>query len=349
MKKNLLLLFLCFPISLLVKAQDIHSSHLHSSPLILNPAMTGLVEGTGRFIANHRQQWRSVTANYRTSMFSADADFFDLDRKSSIGVGGQVIQDIAGDLDMKRTSLLASASMIRSFDSNNENIISVGVQFGWTNSSFDPNKIIAFDTEPNFLSPTTDYFDTSVGILYLKNLSSHQFVYGGLAVYHINSPIYSFFDKTDINNQIYRRYVAHGGASFNLNDRLKFMPKVIYMRQGPYQQLNSGTFISFNPNASEAHSALRTVMPGIWVRALKLENQFSVDAFVIAARANYDLFNITVSYDVNISSLSRASLGRGGPEISLVFQIGKISSNGRIEPLDLPWKKSKKFDCPDFL
>ena len=344
MRFFLLLLFFTVATPSLVFCQDIHSSHLHNVPLILNPANTGLVEGTGRIIGNYRQQWKAVTANYRTAMFSIDADLFNLDSRSSVGLGMQIIQDVAGDLDFKTSSMLFSASMIRNFDQ--DNIISIGAQWGWVDASFNPDNIIAFDQEINLQNPQTDYFDFSLGLLWVRNFSDHQFIYGGVAIYHINTPAYSFFDLVDDRNLLYRRVVLHGGSSFNLNDRLKFVPKAIYMSQGPYQQLNLGSFISYNPNADQAHSAIRAILPGVWVRALKLEKQFSVDAFVIATRFNYDLFNFTFSYDVNISSLAKSSLGRGGPEVSLVYQIGKIGTKGKVEPIDLPWKKRKRIKCP---
>ena len=82
------------------------------------------------------------------------------------------------------------------------------------------------------------------------------------------------------------------------------------------------------------------------MRSLRLEDQFSVDAVVIAVRATHNKFNFTFSYDLNVSSLARASTGRGGPEFSMIYQIGELKDNGEIKPYELPWKKKKKFDCP---
>ncbi len=347
--KKLLLPIL--PISFLIQmamAQDIHTSHLHSSPLTINPALTGVVEGTARAIVNYRRQWQAVTADYRTALLSIDADLIDLDRNSSLGVGFQVINDVAGDLNFSSTSYLASFSMIRSLNNKQGHTISVGMQTGWVNSHFDPNNIVAFDEEVNLISPQTNYFDVSLGVLWMRKIQEDQFVYGGLSLYHINSPIFSFFDEEDPENQLYRRFVAHGGANFNINDRLKLLPNAIYMKQGPFQQMTLGSFLSYSPKTDERHTAMRAFMPGIWVRTLKLEEQFSIDAIVIAARFNWDRFNLTFSYDANISSLNRASNGRGGPEISLIYQIGELQNDGRITPFQLPWKKEKKFDCYDF-
>ncbi|MEO0778461.1 MAG: type IX secretion system membrane protein PorP/SprF, partial [Bacteroidota bacterium] len=48
-------------LSLTLGAQDVHFSHIHASPTLLNPSMTGLINGDLRLIANTRSQWQSVT------------------------------------------------------------------------------------------------------------------------------------------------------------------------------------------------------------------------------------------------------------------------------------------------
>ena len=50
-----------FIVSLLLltvaEGQDIHFSHIHASPMFLNPAMTGLINHDFRFISNIKSQW----------------------------------------------------------------------------------------------------------------------------------------------------------------------------------------------------------------------------------------------------------------------------------------------------
>ena len=47
--------------TLVLKAQDVHFSHIHASPTIMNPAMTGLFDGDLRLILNYRSQWNNFT------------------------------------------------------------------------------------------------------------------------------------------------------------------------------------------------------------------------------------------------------------------------------------------------
>ena len=329
--------------------QDIHFSHLHSSPLILNPAMTGIFEGNFRFIGNYRNQWRSVTADYRTYMFSTDANLIGLGKQSSIGLGAQFYSDVAGDLDYTINSGNLTLSMIRSLNKDNSHIISVGAQVGLVGNSFDPNKIVAFEEE-NILFESDHnqirYTDISAGLLWYTQINDDQFVYGGASVFHANRPILSFFDQEDKNYRLYPRVVVHGGGNINFNRTSSLLPNFIYMRQGPYQELTFGSFYKydFNPKRRASNSFLT----GLWLRGLKLEEGYSFDALIAAVRLDYKAFIFTFTYDVNISSLARASYGRGGPELSFIYVMGKPNVSGQTSSRVLPFRNKHKIKCPYF-
>src|SRR3546814_4911020 len=86
-------------------AQDPHLSQYYSSPLFLNPALTGMFNGEFRTSGNQKTQWGSITNPYSTSVASFDAL---LDNK--LGVGGYVLHQSAGDGGYKNTNIFASAS-----------------------------------------------------------------------------------------------------------------------------------------------------------------------------------------------------------------------------------------------
>ena len=58
-----------------VRAQDIHFSQFDETPLLLNPANTGIHHDL-RVITNYRDQWQSIGAPYKTFAFAADAKLF---------------------------------------------------------------------------------------------------------------------------------------------------------------------------------------------------------------------------------------------------------------------------------
>ena len=61
-----------FVLSADISAQDIHFSMFYASPITLNPALTGVFDGTYRVAAIYRNQWQSVSTPYNTFAASFD-------------------------------------------------------------------------------------------------------------------------------------------------------------------------------------------------------------------------------------------------------------------------------------
>ena len=66
-----------------------------------------------------------------------------------------------------------------------------------------------------------------------------------------------------------------------------------------------------------------------------VDKAIATDATIITTRFDFVGFSFGVSYDINVSSLTDASGGNGGPEISLVYTTQYS-------------KKIKTIDCPRF-
>jgi len=57
-------------------AQDVHFSQSNMTPLLVNPALTGVYGGTHRAFLNYKNQWRGAGiqgAAFNTGVFSYDA------------------------------------------------------------------------------------------------------------------------------------------------------------------------------------------------------------------------------------------------------------------------------------
>jgi len=90
--------------------QDIHWTQFNDNPLFQNPGNAGAFPEDIRFIANYRNQWRSVTVPFSTNSFSADTRYKDW------GVGLLAFHDQVGDgkfapLNVRRTSIDQSISL----------------------------------------------------------------------------------------------------------------------------------------------------------------------------------------------------------------------------------------------
>ena len=113
MKKAAILIMILTFIWTNSKGQDIHFSQYFNTPLIINPALTGVFGGDQRAMLAYRNQWASVASPYKTYGASFDTRLFEKSRKNFLlGVGFNVYKDVAGDTEMGITSAGLSVSGI---------------------------------------------------------------------------------------------------------------------------------------------------------------------------------------------------------------------------------------------
>src|SRR5687767_3318205 len=99
MKKILSTLTVCVVMTMASNAQDPNFSQFFSSPLTLNPALTGKFDGTFRIAGNYRNQWPTINEAFVTKTASIDFGILknrlaDIDQ---LGVGILGVTDRAGD------------------------------------------------------------------------------------------------------------------------------------------------------------------------------------------------------------------------------------------------------------
>ncbi len=332
-------------------AQDIHFAHIHASPTILNPAMTGLINnGNLRLIANARSQWQSVTNAYKTVAASADGKVVSFADNNFLGVGLQFAGDKAGDLGLSKMSGGITVSGLKSLDGRGNHYLSVGLQAAMFNYRVDYDKMIGFDSEPivEAGAPSAfSFYDISAGIAWYYNYSKSSTVYLGGALFHLNNPNTSFFNRIEDEEMIseqyygyeklYRKLVLHGGGTMKLRKGLTILPSFIFMDQGPHQEINMGSFVKFlrNRPADDAESSFYI---GAWLRYHVEKDIIGSDAIITAIRLDINNTYVTFSFDFNFSSLTQASYAAGGPELS-VIQILTVPKD-RL--------KNEKVRCPAF-
>ena len=92
--RQLLNIFIILILAHCVSAQDIHWSQFNDNPIFQNPGNAGNFNGDYRFVANYRDQWRSVTVPFTTLSLSADGK---LDKHKNLGYGILFFHDVVGD------------------------------------------------------------------------------------------------------------------------------------------------------------------------------------------------------------------------------------------------------------
>lgn len=331
-----------------IYAQDIHFAHIHASPTYLNPAMTGMIDGgIIRFIANGRSQWNAFTNGYKTAAGSVDMKLIN-EKATIVGGGLQLSADVAGDLDFSTKQAALSFSVIKSFDRKSTHLFSVGVQSAFVSQSVDYSKMKGFETEPLVFEGAPgniNYWDLSAGMSWHYNLDRNNSMYLGVGYAHFNGADVSFSSRIAAHDRryeydiksLYTKYTIHGGAALRMSRFVTSMPSFMIFDQGPHREINLGTFVKFNKSIAFTKSDYAFYI-GAWYRWYAEKDLIGGDAMIVSLRADVFKTYFTVSYDVNLSTLTRASGGAGGPEISIVH-ILDIPEYGR---------KHAKVKCPAF-
>lgn len=326
-----------------VKGQDIHLSHIHASPTVLNPAMNGLFMGQARVIANTKSQWNTVTKGYKTVVGSADMKLAVVNKNDFISGGIQLFADRAGDLNFTTSSASISFSYLKAFDKKGRNFVSLGIQNSFIGNRVDFSKIDSYEPISAFgkgdLPNRINYWDVNAGVGWFYKPNKYNTYYVGFSAFHLNNAGVGFRNAETSENAttIYRRFNLHGGATIRMSEELTLKPSFLFMDQGPHREITFGSFLRYKANRTGLHKRpLYFVYAGAWLRSYVESDIAGVDAIVASIKYEYRKLSIAISYDINISSYTAASGGRGGLEFSVI----------RVFDWDRPKRKKHKVKCP---
>lgn len=307
LKKILTLLF-CAAHALM--AQDPHFSQYQNLPVYLNPAHTGNGLEHIRATAVYRNQWASVTSPFTTQGFMIDKAV------GRFGFGLSVIKNGAGSAGMNQTFLNGNLAYHIPIGAYGK--ISGAVQAGMFQKSFNPSGL-TFDSQfmedtgydPSLPSGELFYNtgiirpDLGFGIMFQRGLTSRKVKFkpfGGISFSHINKPKETFFVD---NNTLPVRQTYHFGAGIQLTEKTELKPISVVMIQDHHHELYAGVVMSYLlPN-------LNKLQIGMMAR-----NNDAVIAY-----AGYQISNLFIgtSYDINTSSMKKATGGKGGFEVTLSY------------------------------
>ncbi len=349
MKKIYALILGASSVIFTANAQDFHFSQFYMSPLTLNPAMTGAINGNLRGNAIMRNQWgwaagthaTSSGLGYRTIGASVDGNILrgSLPADDYIGLGAAVYSDKAGDAAFGPTEFSAFLAYHKSLgNKRNPQYVSIGLQGTYSQWSLDGQALYFEDQYDHSLwngsynslpagtsvdhanlNSSVNNFDVSSGLLWYASPSDVlSSVYAGIGLAHlIRSPI-SFLDGTgdDINARLYTKVTAHAGSEITLNDQFAVLPSIIYLKQGPASELNLGTSFKFILGEIGGFETAWSIGP--WARIVGKYNGpdanqgIASDAIILATRFDVGSISVGFSYDLLVSSLRNAEDSRTG-------------------------------------
>ena len=332
MKKTACILLSSLCICFFAKAQDPHFSQFFSSPLTLNPALTGKFDGTLRVAGNYRNQWPAFNNVYTTSTLSVDFPIMQkqIPEHDTWGLGILALTDKAAGGILTNNYIGVSTSYHKALNEDGYSQIGAGFQATYGQKKLDNTKLFFEDqlTPFGFTGVTADifntdnlnikYIDVNAGIIYTGSSSDRNNYYIGASMYHINRPKESFKGG---NWNISPRTTLNAGGYFPVSDILTLHTSGIYQMQSKSSETTLGAAISAALNEGEVNAS--NVYGGAWIRL--------GDAIIPYIGLEFSGIRIGASYDINISSLKAASQSRGGMEISLIY-ISRPSGSGKGIP-----------------
>ena len=287
-----------------IYSQDPVFTQFYSNPIYLNPALTG-THMCPRVSMNYRNQWPGISGTFVTSAFSYDQHVSSLHG----GLGLMFVNDQASN-SLVNTRI----SGIYSYQMKVSRKFSIRTGFeatywqkslDWNQLTFgdmiDPIRGFVYNTQDIPRGGTVGGLDLSAGIVGF----SEQF-YIGFAAHHLTEPDESMLSNN--SSPIPRKYTGHIGAMIPLAGKASkyeteeafISPNILYRRQGSFQQINMGIYLSKGP-----------LVGGVWYR-----NQ---DAFILLVGMQMGQVKFGYSYDVTVSKLSMATSGSHELSLQLNF------------------------------
>lgn len=331
-----------------LRAQDVTPALLYANPLIVNPAMAGLIEGKLGFDFSHRIRVGTEDETFNTSVFTGD---YVLDtRKVDGGLGLMLSTDQAGGIRTNQFQAAFAYEAPLGLKVRYHHL-RAGFQLGVIQRSIDEPSLIfedQFDAATGtFINATGETqvveglsspvaLDASVGVLFYNtqkikgNPELNYFV--GAAVQHLSRPDLSFF-PSDGESRTPIRFTAHGGVKYRTRSLIDLNAHAIILSQNNSQLLQWGVFMRAilyeggklfgNEQASiylglNAQQQLNSVeIFGSTVRRSGLESVAPYFAFEYNRSVG-----VSFAYQVALSEDNLVPTTYGGLQISASYRLG---------------------------
>ncbi len=315
----------------MTKAQTFHFSQFYSTPLLINPAATGLTPGPYRVAANYRSQWNTSGSPYTTFTFSGDAHVLQnkLSDGNVLGLGLAVVNDKTLDGAVQTNNLALSAGYHLSLDADNLQSIGLGFQgtynerridfsrlqfenqFG--NNGFDPSLPMGEGLE----SGKKYYLDFNVGGMYSLAMEDRS-LFAGLAVYNLLKKEDNYLTEQFKTPRLLS-VLAGGDIDVGYDNSFYFSGN--FRQQGNSNELTVGMAYGFFLDA-EGFYAIKL---GLWHR-LK-------DALIPYAGFSYKGVQVGCSFDYTVSGATTRSQIKNTFEVSVLYLAPDLSELKRL----IPW------------
>jgi type IX secretion system PorP/SprF family membrane protein len=320
-------------------AQDPSFSQFFSSPLNINPALTGNINGDWRVMSNFRDEWIGPASPYLTGTLSYDqklmqSDMPNVEDGNIMGIGGMLMYDnaMSGIVRSTYASLNLSYSIKLAEGQNGAThrlALGFGATYGhrsidFTRLDFEEQFVgtgfnTSLPTGESALSNMKAFISANVGILYSYKTENSNFDIG-VSAFHVNTPKQTFLK--DPNQVLAIRKVAHANFETFLNERLVLDANAVYQRQSTASYFSAGAALGYY--LGDENGTMITAGSWYW----------SKNAMIPYVGLSFKDYQFGLSYDVTTSKLNQAARKPATWELSLIVR-GKQRASGIIP---CPWK-----------
>jgi len=302
-------------------AQDIHFSQFYENAILRNPGLTGIFSGDFKAGVNYRTQWGNISVPFNTVFASAETRIpVKGDAGDYVSIGLAASYDKAGSISFNSFQVYPAVNYNKAMEDEHHSYLSLGFAAGYIQRSVDVNKM-TFTSQyvngnysssnpsgENLNVTSLKNYDLGAGISFNSSIGANNAInyYLGASAFHVLQPKQAF---SEINSFARNTMKWQGNFGFKANVTKQFAITMHfnYSNQKPYQEWLGGGFISWRSINENAKNF--SIYAGLFYRLN--------DAFIPTLKLDYRTYSVTVSYDVNNSSLRPATSGMGGYEISL--------------------------------
>jgi type IX secretion system PorP/SprF family membrane protein len=325
MRLNRLLLVLALAIPLCMTAQDIHFTQFQYVPLAVNPAQTGLFEGTFRVSALYRSQWfgsgnGTIKNGYQTPVLHVDVPIKGFRRQDWIGIGVNVFQDKTGTANLTNSLGGINAAYHIGFDKKGTTVLSLGGQYGVISRRVDVDKLRFADgivrnatsaDVQNIDAASKTYSDFSFGanLRNVFDVKKKNTLNVGMSIEHLISPKYNLV-KTTIS-KLPTRFNLYGMVDVAMTKQLSLHPAFIFRTSGGQSETMAQAMVGLKLDPKKD----LVIKAGLGYRL------GDAAQFLLGAQAGD--WRVGASYDFTLSDLRSNSSIKDGFELGVGY-VGRI-------------------------
>jgi type IX secretion system PorP/SprF family membrane protein len=322
-----LLIMVLFLWKIEIQAQDIHFSQFYTTPILTNPANTGISGEDARVACNYRNQWAKIGVPFNTLYASLDRKLVISNQK--FGIGGLIIHD-QSSFNLTANEFLLSLSYSKII--HNQQLV-FGVQPGFVTKSFNLTGLtfgsqfdqvtqqynVSLPSSESGLTGNLHYFDMNVGVFW-RTLIRNIMPSAGVSVSHVLKPVETFSSASS-GTRIPRKLIFNGQVIIPLSSKFEVTPCLLYGHIPGANELLIGAVEGYS------NKDFIPVKKVYAITMLRLNPSRNIDALILGGGVYFTKFNLGISYDTNVSPLAKASNFNGAFEISLIFTGGHTQKN----------------------